>query len=101
MSDGGRRIPSSGFPSAGRTVQRSDDVTNSIRDIIAQVLELEPHAIDLNASLVDDLGMDSMMALEILAAVEKRFKIKIAEENLQKMTTLRKIVEVATKHVRP
>lgn len=75
------------------------DVALAVRRVIAEVLEMDPGAIELDADLVADLGMDSMMALEILATLEKRFKIRIAEENLPRMSTLRKILEITQKYV--
>ncbi len=41
--------------------------------------------------------MDSMMALEILASVEKKYKVKIPEEYLTKVTSLRSMVDIAKK----
>ena len=75
------------------------DLTADVRKIVADILETDPQAIDPDAQLVEDLGMDSMMALEILATIEKRFKIKIPEESLPKMTTLNRIIQLAQQHV--
>ena len=71
-----------------------------IKMIVADIIEVEPDKIDPNASLVEDLGMDSMMALEILASMEKKYKIKIAEEDLPKITSVNRAVELARKYVK-
>jgi len=65
-----------------------------IRSLVAEILEIEEDKIKPDAKFVEELGMDSMMALEILASAEKRYKIKISEEHLTKVTTLRNLVEV-------
>ena len=75
------------------------DLTADVRKIVADILETDPQAIDPDAQLVEDLGMDSMMALEILATIEKRFKIKISEESLPKISTLNRIIQLAQQHV--
>ena len=49
-----------------------------------------------DAQFVQDLGMDSMMALEILASLEKKYKIIIPEEDLLKFTTLNNTAEVVS-----
>ena len=77
------------------------DLTAEVRKIVAEILETNPSAIDPGAQLVEDLGMDSMMALEILAAIEKRFKIKVPEESLVKMTTLNQVIQVAQQYAKP
>ena len=70
------------------------NVEKDIRGLVAEVLETEPDTIDGNASFVKDLGMDSMMALEILAGIEKKYRIVIPEDNLPKFTNLNKTIEI-------
>ena len=76
------------------------NIEKEVRDMIAEIIETDPAGIDPNAHLVEDLGMDSMMALEILASLEKKFKIRIPEEELPKITTLNRAVELTKKHVK-
>ena len=76
------------------------DLEAIIRKIVAEVLEVEPGTIEPDAKLVEDLGMDSMKALEIMAAIEKRFRIKVPEESLPKLTTLNQVIHIAKQHAR-
>jgi acyl carrier protein len=69
-----------------------EDIEQEIRKIVAEVLETNPEEIDPEARFVEDLGMDSMMALEILAAIEKKFKVVIPEDNLPKFTNLKQTI---------
>ena len=71
-----------------------------VRELIAKIIERDPERIDPDANLVEDLGMDSMMALEILAALEKAYRIKIPEEELPHITTLNRAIELAKKYVK-
>jgi acyl carrier protein len=59
-----------------------------LRAMVAEILEVEPESIDKNAHFVKDLGMDSMMALEILAGIEKKYRIVVPEDLLSKFTSL-------------
>lgn len=70
------------------------DLKKEILDIVGMVIEKEPSEIPLDAHLVQDVGADSMMALEILAAVEKKYRIVIPEEKLQEMTSVNKIIKM-------
>lgn len=69
-------------------VLKSQNLEKEIRNLIAEILETEPEKIPAEAHFVKDLGMDSMMALEILAGLEKRYRIVIPEETLPKFTNL-------------
>ena len=70
------------------------DVEKSIKELVAEILETQPETIDPSAHFVKDLGMDSMMALEILASIEKRFRIIVPEEMLAKFTNLNQTVAI-------
>ena len=75
-------------------------IDQEVTQLIADIIEMEPSQIDPDAHLVEDLGMDSMMALEILASIEKKFRIKIPEEDLPKITTVNCAIELAKKYVK-
>ena len=70
------------------------NLEKEIKSIIAEITEIEPEKITPEARFTEDLGMDSMMALEILASIEKRYKLKIPEENLMKITNLTNLIEI-------
>jgi len=74
-----------------------DILENDLKDIIAEIVEIDKDKIIPEANLVEDLGMDSMMALEILAAIEKKYNLRIPEENLTKIASLGKVVELVNK----
>jgi len=76
------------------------DIENEIRKLIAQILEIEPDKITPEARFVEDLGMDSMMALEIVAAIEKKYKITIPEENLTKLGSLKDALELVNQYIK-
>ena len=65
-----------------------------IREIIAEIIEKDPEKITLDAHLINDLGADSMMALEILASLEKKYRVVVPEEELPELTSLRRIMDL-------
>ena len=71
---------------------KTENLEKELRSLIAEIIEVEEEKITLDASFVEDLGMDSMMALEILAAIEKKYKLRIPEEHLTKITNLKQVV---------
>jgi len=71
-----------------------EQLEKDLRAMVAEILEIEPEAVDGEAGFVKDLGMDSMMALEILAGIEKKYRIVVPEDSLAKFTTLDKTVEI-------
>jgi len=74
-------------------------VDDEVRNLVAGILELEPSQIEGEARLVQDLGMDSMMALEIIASVERKYKVKLPEDELANVKTVNSVSEIVKRHV--
>jgi len=75
------------------------NLEQDIRAIIAEVTEIEPERITPEEDFVEKLGMDSMMALEILAAIEKKYKICIPEEKLMQLKNLRETIKLTKEYL--
>jgi len=75
-------------------------VEEEIKDLVATIIEKPANEIDPEANFFKDLGVDSMMALEILAAIEKKYKISIPEEKLAQLTTLNQTIAVAKEFIK-
>lgn len=58
---------------------------DELRDVIAEVLDIDSPEIGDATSFIDDLEVDSLMALEIVVVLEKRYGVKLAESE---MTTI-------------
>lgn len=82
------------------TAMVNENLEKEVRTIVADILEVDESRILPESKFVEDLGMDSMMALEILASVEKKYKIKIPEENLAKITNLAQVVQLVSEFIK-
>jgi len=76
-----------------------EQISADIRSLVAEILEIPAEQIDGNASFFEDLGVDSLMGLEIVAAVEKKYRIQIPEENLQRVKTLNDTIALAREYL--
>ena len=75
------------------------NIEDEIKAIIAEIIEKDPADILPEAKFFEDLGVDSMMALEIMAAIEKKYKITIPEDKLSQMVTLKDTIAVAKEYL--
>lgn len=75
------------------------DIESEIRGLVAEIIEKNPDEISPDSRFVEDLGVDSMMALEILAGIEKKYKIAIPEEKLSELRTLNAAVAIAKEYI--
>ncbi|MGB5283600.1 MAG: acyl carrier protein, partial [Polyangiales bacterium] len=68
----------------------SDKLKDELRQIITEVTEVEDIPEDTPFA---DLGIDSMMAIEIVADVEKDYEITIGEDELSELTNLKAVYD--------
>ncbi len=73
-----------------------ENLEKDITAIVAEVTELEESEIweKRDADFFKDLEIDSLLALEILALIEKKFKVQIPEERLVDITSLNATIEM-------
>ncbi|MFC5216371.1 acyl carrier protein [Streptomyces coerulescens] len=57
-----------------------------LRELVADALDVELEELTDDAHYVETLGVDSLMGLEILVQLEKRFGVKISEEEFGQIT---------------
>ncbi len=74
----------------------SDTIEKEIMSIISDVSGLDVEDISPNSDFYKDLEIDSIKAIEITVAIEKKFKISVRDEDVPKMTTVLQAVELAT-----
>jgi acyl carrier protein len=63
--------------------------------MLAEVVEMDEAELweKRNQRFVEELGVDSMLALEILALLEKKYRIEIPEENLLDLVSLQSTID--------
>lgn len=67
------------------------DVEQRLRTILGEMAYQDLTRTDLDADLVQELGLDSLAALRLLAVVEKRFDVRFPDERLAAFRTLRQM----------
>jgi len=70
-----------------------------IKEIVCEIVGIAKEEINPDASFMDDMGLDSLRALEILAAIENEFSITIEPERLRDMTTLNNVITLTKEYL--
>jgi acyl carrier protein len=63
-------------------------VFEKVKTIVVDQLGVEEEEVTMQASLVDDLGADSLDLVELAMAVEEEFEIEIPDEDGEKLATI-------------
>ena len=69
-----------------------------IREMIAENLNIDINTITEEASVKEDLGVDSLDLFELVMALEEEFGVEIPTEDLETLTTVGAVAKYVEEH---
>ncbi|HCT80088.1 acyl carrier protein [Catelliglobosispora koreensis] len=69
-----------------------------LREIIAEVLEIEPEELTDSGDFAEEYQADSLRAIEILARIDKHFKVEIPQSELPELRNLKATFDAVSRH---
>lgn len=67
-------------------------IFDEVREILAEQLDVDKDSIEMNSKLAEDLGADSLDAIDIVMTIENQYAIEVPDENIENMKTVEDIV---------
>ncbi|WP_026407632.1 acyl carrier protein [Actinomyces gerencseriae] len=77
-----------------------NNLDDQLRELIADVLEIEPEEITDTSLFAEEHGADSLRAIEILARIEKTFDVEIPQDELSRMVNLESVRAIVQEHAK-
>lgn len=65
-----------------------------VKEVLMEAINVDEDMIKLEANLKDDLGIDSLAAVELSLELETEFDVRIEDEELAKLFTVADIVSL-------
>ena len=78
------------------------EIKGIIRELVTEIAEdmdVETEKITDSAHLIEDLELDSMALLEVLASMEKKFGVSIPESEFANLTSIDTCTETVVKYL--
>lgn len=72
----------------------NEEVFDALKEVLTDKLKVEPDRVTREANLFNDLGLDSIDLMTAVMAVEEKFGIEVADEELEKVGTLGEAVDL-------
>jgi len=82
------------------TVAAKKELIEKVRQIISEQLGIDEAEITPSASLMDDLGADSLDQVELVMALEEAFDLEIADEDAEKILRVQDAFDYVEKHAK-
>lgn len=75
-------------------------VADKVKKIVEEFLGVDPDKITPDASFCDDLGADSLDAIEMVMSMEEDFNIEIPDSHAEEITTVQEAIDYVEKRLR-
>ncbi len=72
-----------------------------VRKVLIEQLEVSEDEVTPTASIVDDLGADSLDVVEIVMGLEEEFDIEVSDQDAEKLPTVQDIVNYVEEKGKP
>ncbi|MCL2021693.1 MAG: acyl carrier protein [Betaproteobacteria bacterium] len=70
-----------------------EQIIARVKKVVVEQLGVDEKDVKDDSSFVDDLGADSLDAVELVMALEEEFECEIPDEEAEKITTVAKAAE--------
>lgn len=67
---------------------------DKLKEVIADVLSVDPNEITLETTFMEDLGADSLDVFQIVMGIEEAFEIEIPADKVEHITTVGEAVDL-------
>jgi len=80
-------------------MSRESLVAQRVTAVLIQRLGISPELITPAAQLADDLGVDSVDAVEFALALEREFKVRLPDEVIADVETVQDVIDLVDRQV--
>jgi len=75
----------------------SDSLEQKVRSIVAEQLGVDLSEVQPAASILDDLGADSLDVVEMVMSIEESFDIEVPDEDVEGLRTVADVERYVTR----
>jgi acyl carrier protein len=75
-------------------------IEEKVKHIIVEQLGVDEAEVKPEAHFVDDLGADSLDVVELVMALEEEFTLEISDEDAEKLTTVKQVIDYIGAHAK-
>lgn len=76
-----------------------DELFNEIRRALVELFELDPDEVTLEADLYNDLDIDSIDAIDLLAMLREKSGVRLSPEQFREVRTVGDVIEKVGEHL--
>jgi len=71
----------------------SEEIFNDLKVILSKEFEVEDKLITLNASFYDEMGLDSLDAIDLVVNISDKYNIDIGNKAIEETKTIQQLID--------
>ena len=68
------------------------ELEKEVLELVCKVIKRDPGSIDPNADMFKEYHVDSLLGIEILAAMDKKYNVDLPEDRIKDIRTINQII---------
>ena len=77
----------------------TEEIFEKVKTVIVEQLGIDEASVRMDSSFLDALGADSLDIVEFIMALEEEFGIEIPDEDVEKIVTVKDVVEYISENI--
>jgi len=71
------------------------ELEQEIKTLVSRIIKIDESRIDPDANIFIEYGVDSLLGVEILAGLDKKYGVDIPEQKIREIKSLNDIIRIA------
>jgi acyl carrier protein len=77
----------------------ADEIRKNVKAMVAEIADVSVDEVGDTTKFGDDLGLDSLRAMELMVAVDRKYRIKIPEKEFVDIKNVDQAVAAVQRHL--
>jgi len=73
-----------------------ENIDQEVKELVAKIIKRRPDEININANIFREYRVDSLLGVEILAGLDKKYNIDIPENKLKEVKTTADLIRITS-----
>ena len=84
----------------GVYIMKDEEILVEVKKVLVEEFEVAEENVTTEASFYDDLGLDSLDAIDLIVTLNNLYDIEVAAEESEEIRTVQNLIDVVKKYVK-
>ena len=81
-------------------IMSDEEILVEVKKVLIDEFEVEESVISLEATFYEDLGLDSLDAIDLIVTLNNFYNIEVEASESEEIRTIQNLIDIVKKHIR-